>query len=218
MELAELYSRVGRQVEAESLYRRTLAGLEKAYVRNQKVVADALDKVAVFYTSQGKKEVAEPLYQRAIGIWENELVKVEENRGAGHPDTVEPLLKLAKIYQARAQDDKAEPLYGRALEIRLAEVKWESLNTIDLRAVPPLTELAKIYKSQGKHDEAERLYDTLLKLLEWNVRATQNIYGREHPSEVVRALKRNASLLREVGRTKDAEAMEAQVTSVSSKR
>jgi len=216
MELAELYGLVGKYEEAESLYLKSLAETEKEFVRNQKVVADALIRVAKFYTSHGKNEGATTLYQRAASIWEKELTDKENSRGPKHPDVAEPLLKLADIYRTQGRDAQAAPLYERALQLRLGEVHWSSLNQINLRAVEPLTTLATIYKNQGKSEEAERLYDKLVELFKWNARANEAMYGREYPDIIRKALERNAALLREIGRTREAESMEEKARSIVS--
>ena len=217
MELAELYSQLGKNDKAEPLYLQSLAETEKRFVRNQRVVADSLTKVAAFYASQGKDKAAAPMYQRALSIWESELAKKEKEHGPNHRDVADPLLKLAEIYRGQGKEAQAVPLYERALRLRLGEVDWNSVNTINLRAMPPLLELARIYKSQGKEVEAQHLYDKLVELLKWNARANEAMYGRESPNTAIRALEDNAARLREVGRVQEAEAMEARVEAVRAK-
>ena len=53
---------------------------------------------------------AEPLYQRALKIFEKAL-------GPDHPDTATALTNLAVLYRAMGDYAKAEPLYQRALKI-----------------------------------------------------------------------------------------------------
>ncbi len=61
--------------------------------------------------NQGKYEQAEPLYQRALAIYEQAL-------GPEHPDTARSLNNLAILYDDQGKYEQAEPLYQRALAIR----------------------------------------------------------------------------------------------------
>ena len=54
---------------------------------------------------------AEPLYQRALKIGEQQL-------GPDHPDVAHPLNNLANLYSEQGKYRDAEPLYQRALTIR----------------------------------------------------------------------------------------------------
>ncbi len=78
-----------------------------------------------------KYEQAEPLYQRALAIAEQQL-------GAEHPDTAISLNNLAALYHEQGKYEQAEPLYQRALAI-------------------DLNNLAAIYRAQGKYEQAEPL-------------------------------------------------------------
>ncbi len=59
---------------------------------------------------KGQYEQAEPLYQRALAIWEKQV-------GPEHPNTAANLNNLALLYQAQGKYEQAEPLYQRALAI-----------------------------------------------------------------------------------------------------
>jgi tetratricopeptide (TPR) repeat protein len=59
---------------------------------------------------QGKYEQAEPLYQRVLAIYEQQL-------GSQHPDTATSLNNLAELYYSQGKYEQAEPLYQRALLI-----------------------------------------------------------------------------------------------------
>ena len=66
--LAELYRTQGKYAEAEPLYHRSLAILEKALGPEHPDVATSLNSLAALYDTQGKYAEAEPLYQRALAI------------------------------------------------------------------------------------------------------------------------------------------------------
>ena len=73
-------------------------------------MAASLNNLALLYKDQGKYADAEPLYQRALAIWEDAL-------GPAHPDVATSLNNLAGLYYAQGQYAEAEPLYRRALAI-----------------------------------------------------------------------------------------------------
>jgi len=73
--------------------------------------ATSLNNLAELYRYQGKYEQAEPLYLRALSIFEQRL-------GAEHPYTAEVLHGLAELYQQQGKYEQAEPLYQRALTVR----------------------------------------------------------------------------------------------------
>jgi tetratricopeptide (TPR) repeat protein len=89
-------------------------------------MAIRLHDLAVFYGKQGKYEQAEPLYQRALTIFERVL-------GPDHPDTARNLHDLAALYADQGKYEQAEPLYQRALEICERVLGLEHPNTIRVR-------------------------------------------------------------------------------------
>jgi tetratricopeptide (TPR) repeat protein len=74
-------------------------------------VAASLNNLAALYYHQDQSAKAEPLYQRALAIYEEAL-------GPEHPDVATSLNNLAGLYYNQGQSAKAEPLYQRALTIR----------------------------------------------------------------------------------------------------
>ncbi|MBV9710840.1 MAG: tetratricopeptide repeat protein, partial [Ktedonobacteraceae bacterium] len=60
--------------------------------------------------TQGKYAEAEPLYKRALAIY-------EEIQGARHPDAAMSLHNLAGLYYAQGKYVEAEPLAKRALTV-----------------------------------------------------------------------------------------------------
>ena len=69
-----------------------------------------LNNLAALYCTQGQYAQAEPLYKRALAIWEKAL-------GPDHPDVATSLNNLAELYGTQGQYAQAEPLYKRALAI-----------------------------------------------------------------------------------------------------
>ncbi|MCP4307664.1 MAG: tetratricopeptide repeat protein, partial [bacterium] len=70
----------GRYDEAEPLYRRALAILEKVLGAEHPAVATSLNNLAELYRDQGRYDEAEPLYRRALAI-------LEKGLGPEHPTT-----------------------------------------------------------------------------------------------------------------------------------
>jgi tetratricopeptide (TPR) repeat protein len=64
----------------------------------------------MLYSSQGRYEQAEPLYQQALEMWKRLL-------GDEHPDVATSLNNLAGLYDSQGRYEQAEPLYQQALEM-----------------------------------------------------------------------------------------------------
>ncbi len=116
--------------------------------------AHLLNQTAFYLYERTQYTEAEPLYQRALAICEQQL-------GTAHPDTALSLNNLGKLYHGQGKYGEAEPLYQRALAI------WEQ----QLAATHPdmaqsLDSLAELYQAQGKYTEAEPLYLRALHILE----------------------------------------------------
>jgi tetratricopeptide (TPR) repeat protein len=75
--------------------------LEKALGRDHPAVATGLNNLALLYKDQGRYEEAEPLYSRALAIFENVL-------GLTHPSTVACRDNLRLLYEQQGWTDKAE--------------------------------------------------------------------------------------------------------------
>jgi tetratricopeptide (TPR) repeat protein len=95
-------------------------------IGNQADFSIALNNLALLYQAQGKYEQAEPLYQRALAIREQQL-------GPQHPDTAGSLNNLAGLYDAQGKYEQAEPLYQRALAILEQQLGPEHPNTQTVR-------------------------------------------------------------------------------------
>jgi tetratricopeptide (TPR) repeat protein len=100
-----------RFAEAEPLYKRALAILEKALGPDHPDVATALNNLANLYPARGRYTDAEPLLRRALGIYEKAC-------GPDHPNVATSLFSLASLYMWQGRYTDAEPLFRRALTIR----------------------------------------------------------------------------------------------------
>jgi CHAT domain-containing protein len=73
-------------------------------------VAHSLNNLAVLYQEMGNYSQAEPLYQRALAIYEKML-------GKEHPSVAQSLNNLAELYRNIGNYSQTEPLLQRALAI-----------------------------------------------------------------------------------------------------
>src|SRR6266487_3871437 len=114
------------------------------------------------YRESGDFAKAEPLYKRAIKIWEAKL-------GPKHPNTLSGMSNLALLYQDKGDSAKAEPLYVRVLKMR-----EETLGPDNPQVANSLSNLATLYYHQGNFAKAEPMYERALKIYE-------KAFGAEHP-------------------------------------
>jgi hypothetical protein len=82
-------------------------------------------------------EQAEPLYQRALHIREQQL-------GPDNPETVLTLTGLATLYHNQGKDEVAEPLYRRALSVCEQRLGPEHPQTVKIR-----TDYSRLFSQQS---------------------------------------------------------------------
>jgi tetratricopeptide (TPR) repeat protein len=164
--LAEVYTSQGshRQAEAEVLYKRALAILEKPldnplekpvefnlnyyyypeslHDRNK---AEAMIDLAMLYESQGQDRQAKIFYKRAIAIFTTPC-------SSDLPYAASLLSRLGEIYYRNKQYASAEPLYKRALAIRENIHEGEHLEMSGI-----LNKMALLYEKTGRIEEAMAL-------------------------------------------------------------
>lgn len=125
-------------------------------------LASLLCKTADYLYDRAQYKQAEPLYERALRIREQEL-------GPEHPDVAYPLHGLANLSYVQGKYEQAELLYQRALRMR-----EDALGPTHLDVTNTLNHLAVLYKEQGKYVEAKALYERAL-------RNQEQVLGPEHP-------------------------------------
>jgi tetratricopeptide (TPR) repeat protein len=156
--------REGHHAEAEQLYKRALAFLEKAYGPDHPHVAIAANNLAEFYKNQGRYAEAEPLYKRSLAIREKAL-------GSDHPNVVIAVNNLAALYNTQGRHEEAEQLYKHSLAISEKAPRPDSVEVGLLN----LDDLAGLYFHQGRYAEAEPLFKRSLGIRE-------KALGADHPS------------------------------------
>jgi CHAT domain-containing protein/Tfp pilus assembly protein PilF len=183
--LAELYRSVGRDADAEPLYKRAIAIMEKAVGLNSVDIAPELNNLAALYQRQGRHAEAEPLFKRALALSEKSLPP-------GHPDVGRALNNLATHYEKQDRHADSEPLFRRALAI------YEKAAGPDSPAVATLlNNLGQVLKAEGREADAAPMIKRSLVIRE-------KVLGHDHP-DVARSLNNLADLYQRQGRYADAE-------------
>ncbi|MDE5110958.1 MAG: tetratricopeptide repeat protein, partial [Trichodesmium sp. St7_bin2_1] len=146
LELANLYSKQGKDEAAEPLYLQAIEIHKIVFGENHEFLAIHLNNLANLYSKQGKDEAAEPLYLQAI-----EISKI----ASGENNAILPVLlsNLAECYCIQGKYGAAEPLYLQAIEISKIALHENSPQLALL-----LNNLATLYLEQGKYEAAEPLY------------------------------------------------------------
>ncbi len=147
--------------------------------------ASLLNRTCRYFYEHASYTIAEPLYQRALAIREQEL-------GAMHLLTAASLNNLAALYDAQGKYAEAESLYQRALAIREQELGPTHPDTAQ-----SLNNLAVFYDAQRKYTEADPLYQHALAI-------DTKAYGAEHPKVAI-DLNNLAELYRIQGKYTEAE-------------
>jgi tetratricopeptide (TPR) repeat protein len=125
--------------------------------------ARLLNQAGFYLWERGRFTETEPLYARALAIWEKTL-------GPEHPDVAKSLNNLAGLYYNQGQYAKAESLYHRTLAIR-----EKALGPEHPEVAASLNNLALLYYNQGQYAKAEPLYQRALVIWE-------KALGPEHPN------------------------------------
>jgi tetratricopeptide (TPR) repeat protein len=147
--------------------------------------AHLLNQSGYYLDDRARYAEAEPLYQRALAIYEKAL-------GPDHPDTATSLNDLALLYDNQGRYVEAEPLLQRALAI-----KEKAQGSDHPETATSLNNLAGIYGHQGRPAEAEPLLQRALAIYE-------KALGPDHP-DTATSLNNLAAIYDDQGRYAEAE-------------
>jgi len=224
--LAQIHADQGHDDQAEPLYKRAIALMEKGTGQGSVEIAPLLNNLAALYQRQSRFTEAEPLFKRALAVSEKSLSRE-------HPDVGRALNNLATLYVKQEHFADAEPLFQRALAIyqKVAGPEHPAVATVlnnigqvdrdlnrDADAEAPikrslairekvlgpdhpdvarsLNNLAGLYEHQQRYAEAEPLYRRALSIRE-------RALGPDHP-DVATSTNNLAYFLQVSGRTADA--------------
>ncbi len=173
----------------ESLVPHAQAGAEliRKYKFEFEESARLLNQAGFYQHQRASYSEAEPMYRRALEIYEKSL-------GTDHPNIAASLNNLALLYYAQGKYTKAEPMYRRALEIYK-----KSLDRDHPDVANSLDNLALLYGSQGKYAVAEPIF---WRALEIRIKSL----GSDHP-DVATSLNNLALLYYAQGNYAEAEPM-----------
>ncbi len=182
--LAEVYSGMGRDDEAEQLYKRVLAVMEKTGAINSADMAPELTNLAAIYERQSRYAEAEPLFKRALALR-------EKARPPGHPDIGQSLNNLATLYEKQDRHGDSEPLFKRALAI------YQKIPGAERAIATLLNNLGQVYKAEGRYADAEPVIKQSLAIRE-------KVLGRDH-IDVARSLNNLGDLYQRQDRLAEAQ-------------
>jgi CHAT domain-containing protein/Flp pilus assembly protein TadD len=159
--------------------------LFNVYCRWAKRHSARIINLAMLYRAQGRYTDAEPLFKRALAIFEKSL-------GPDHPNVATSLNNLASLYHLQGRYADAEPLLKRSLLIR-----EKTLGPEQPDVATSLNDLASLYQTQGRYADAEPLFKRSLLIRE-------KALGPEH-RDVAQSLNNLAGLYQTQGRYANAE-------------
>jgi len=147
--------------------------------------ARLMNQLGLFLKVKAQWPEAEPLYRRALAIWEKSL-------GPDHPNVARALNNLAGLLQATNRLAEAEPMYRRALGI-----DEKSYGPDHPEVARALNNLALLLQATNRLAEAEPMDRRALAI-------DEKSYGPDHPNVAIR-LNNLAGLLRATNRLAEAE-------------
>jgi tetratricopeptide (TPR) repeat protein len=89
------------------MYKRALAGFEKAWGPEHTSTLNTVNNLGDLYRNQGRLEDAETMYKRALAGY-------EKTRGPEHTSTLKTVNNLGLLYADQGRLKDAEVMYNRA--------------------------------------------------------------------------------------------------------
>jgi tetratricopeptide (TPR) repeat protein len=186
-ELGRLFAAQVKSSEGEAMYKRALAGYEKALGTEHTSTLSTVNNLGNLYRDQGRLAEAEAMHKRA-------LAGSEKAYGPEHTSTLDTVNNLGVLYADQGRLGEAEAMYERALagyEKALGPEHTSTLSTVN--------NLGILYSDQGKLAEAEQMYKRALA-------GYEKALGSEHTS-TLSTVNNLGTLYRDQGRLAEAEAM-----------
>ena len=152
-ELFSIYEATGQTETFDGHYMEAPAWYQKALALRPADPA-LMNEAALAFFNAGKYREAEPLYERALAIWEKAL-------GPDHTDVALSLKNLARLYRAQHKYEKAGTFCTRSLAVM---EKAFGPDHVEVAAI--LNELAELNEYQGHLDQAESLFKRSLAISE----------------------------------------------------
>jgi tetratricopeptide (TPR) repeat protein len=106
-----------------------------------------LNSLALVYDAEGKRAAAEPMYRRALKIW-------EATQGPNSPSVAAALNNLAGLLAAEGRYKEAAPIYDRSLN-----VVQKAYGPSDLHLALALEGYAAFLRKTKRTEEAQRMIE-----------------------------------------------------------
>jgi len=170
---------------AEDAYNRARVLAQSHLDDNDPLTAVVLSNLATLYQATNRRELAEPLMERALAIDEKAF-------GPDHPDVAIDLNNLGQLYKATNRMKLAEPLMERALAI-----DEKAFGPDHPKVAIRLNNFVTLYYDTNRRELAEPLMERVISIFE-------KAYGETHPQVAV-ALNNLATLYQATNRREQAE-------------
>ena len=153
--------------------RRALAIFERTVGEDHNFLAECVNGIARSVALQGRYAEAEPLFERALAIF--------ERISPDHPELAESLNGLGAVHTHFGRYAEAQPLFERSLAL-LDRTSPDHQNTAEC-----LSGLAEVYAHFGRDADAEMLFERALAVKE-------KTFAPDHPE--VEEIRRKLATLR----------------------
>jgi len=168
VEATNLDSQIASLVEQNNLdqaitFARRALSLREEFGRESAEVAESLHILAILYHRKRDYVQAEPLYRRAVAIYEKLF-------GGDDLHVAEVDANLGEMYKSKGDYNAAE----RTL-IRVVEIREKKLDPNDLNLGYAVNNLGLLYQTRGEYGRAEQLFSRALKIFE-------RAFGPDDPS------------------------------------
>lgn len=188
-EIGALYDELGDLDSASYYYDAAIRIADQSTGVDTIEVATILNNLALVYKKSGNPDLAEANYHRALEMY-------ERIRGGDHPDVAAMLNNLGALYIAQSDFDMAEVMHTRALGLR-----QKAYGAYHPDVAQSLSNLAVVQHSRNNWKKAGSFYKDALDVL--------TKCGNTDPDEYAIVVENYAAFLRQTGKSKKAEEIEA---------
>ncbi|KAH7324136.1 P-loop containing nucleoside triphosphate hydrolase protein [Stachybotrys elegans] len=194
--LAHTYNNQGRYREAEELLTSVMNIRIRVLGRDHPHTLSGMSNLGVSYHNQGRWEEAEAMQSQVVA-------SRKELLGPEHFSTLTSMAHLSLTYQSQGRRDEAEQLALEVMELRKKVLGPEHHHTLN-----SMTSLASMY-ADSQPAKAEELFLQALAI-------RMSVLGMEH-HHTIGSMSQLSALYRKLGRIKEAEELEGQITEIREK-
>ncbi len=159
--LANIYQRLGKLAEADSLYAQSLERRREYFGENSTEVAESLVAIGLLRVDQARLEDGEALVRDGLALAESLLAPE-------HPTVIAASLALGQTLRERGAHDEAITILAQTVEHLAAT------GSVPMDQAAALSELAKAHYAAGHYDDSASIYRDVLQ-------RHRAIVGNAHP-------------------------------------